>query len=107
MGNLFTVNELKYTSGCGTFTNASLVVRTFDYSIVLMILLPRDSTSFSRSRYESKLPRGTQKSYDFSLGRAVHQNVPGDTNISNIWVQETVISSLRKQTCHKAGLACD
>ena len=107
MGNPFAVNKLKYTSGCGTFPNASLLVRTFDYSVVLMILLLRDSTSFSRSRYKSKLPRGTQKSYGFSLRRAVHQNVPHDTNISNIWFHETVISSLRTQTYHKAGLACD
>ena len=65
MGNPFTVNELKYTSGCGTFPNASLLVRAFDYSIVVMILLQRDSTSFSRSRYQSKIPRGTRRSYAF------------------------------------------
>ena len=58
MGNPSTVSELKYTSGCGTFPNASLQVRTFDYFIVVTILLRCDSTSFSR---------GARKSYALSL----------------------------------------
>ena len=71
MGNPFTVNELKYTSGCRTFPNASLLVRTFDYSIVVMVLLPRDSTSFSQSRYQSDIPRETRRSYALSLRSVV------------------------------------
>ena len=93
LGNPVAVNVLKYTSGCGTFPIASLLVRTFGYSIVVEILLPRDSTSFSQSRYESKIPRGTRRSYKTFVTKhkcfvskvcstSWHQNVPGNTDIA-------------------------
>ena len=41
LGNLFTVSKLKHTSGFSTFPNRVLLVRPFDYSIIVMNLLQR------------------------------------------------------------------
>ena len=100
LGHPFTINELKYTSSCWTFSNAVLLVRLFDYSIVVMILLVR--VGVSRSRSESKFPRRLRTAY--ALSHSVTRISPAKLTTVRFEFTKRFFFSVRTYTNYNAGL---